>query len=483
MAGSHIRPDVDPLSEGDAIGLPGNTRSSHMAPYWSGDALDSHFSGRRLGFARADPVAILTAYTALLMFVPSTLILAPLGGAGSPALVACILITVWYIVSWIAGAVVPSGGGRPVRIAMFAFAVAVLASFIAGMLRGITQVEVLSAERGLINVGAWSGLVIVVTQSLTSYEQLDKLMRRLVAFGSIVALVGIFEFFMKIDVASYIDIPGLSINSEIATLTRSSFARPTSTASQPIELSVVMAMLLPFALQQASDKAHGSRLSRWLPPALIGAVIPLTVSRSGIVGVAVAALFLVPTWSAKRRFAFLAGCGGAILALNVLAPGLVGTFLAYFDGIFGSTGSTSLVTRTSDYARDWPYIVQSPIFGRGFATFLPQIYSYTDNSYLHQMLECGIIGVSAMVGIYLAAMHCGAAGRRVTSDPTRREFGQSVVASVAVALVASATFDSLNFPMFTGVLFLVLGVAGAYLGIMRTDASSTNSTRTFCRPD
>jgi len=38
--------------------------------------------------------------------------------------------------------------------------------------------------------------------------------------------------------------------------------------------------------------------------------------------------------------------------------------------------------------------------------------------------------------------------------------------------VGSATFDALDFPMFSGILFLILGLTGAYLGIMRRESSS-----------
>jgi polysaccharide biosynthesis protein PslJ len=414
-------------------------------------------------------VDVLSVYLILLMFVPSSLIFEPLGAAGTPALVASMLIFVWYIVSWMAGAVTPSAGGRPVRIAMFGFAITALASFVAGMTRNITEVEVLSAERSLVSLVAWAGLIIVVSQMVLSFNELEVLLRRAVILGSVVASVGILEFFTGVNVAAYIRIPGLTANSEIAILTRSSFVRPVSTASQPIEFCVVMAMLLPFALHQAQYPARPGWLRRWLPVALIGMSIPMTVSRSGIVALAAAALFLVPTWSRRFRRMLLAASIAAVAVLGALAPGLVGTLVAYSAGIFGGSGTTSVVTRTSDYARDWPYVLQSPVFGRGFGTFLPQIYSYTDNTYLHELLECGVLGVISLACLYLAGMHCGAAGRSLTSDRSRRDFGQSVVAAMAVVMVASATFDSLSFPMFTGILFLLLGVAGAYLGVMKRD--------------
>ena len=204
------------------------------------------------------------------MFIPATLIFAPLGGAGTPAVVLSLVILLWYVASWSVGSITPSGSGGPIRITMLAFAMTVLTSFIAGMTRNITQVEVLSADRGLIILVGWFGLIVVVSQSITSYDQLDVLLRRAVVFGSVVASIGIFEFFSNINIVSYIQIPGLSVNSAITDLTlyRNGFIRPSSTAIQPIEFGVVMAMLLPFALQQAFDPTRIGRFRKWGPVAL-----------------------------------------------------------------------------------------------------------------------------------------------------------------------------------------------------------------------
>lgn len=424
------------------------------------------------GVANLDPVTLFTAYLLLLMFIPATLIFAPLGGAGTPAVVLSLVILLWYVASWSVGSITPSGSGLRIRITMLAFAMTVLTSFIAGMTRNITQVEVLSADRGLIILVGWFGLIVVVSQSITSYDQLDVLLRRAVVFGSVVASIGIFEFFSNINIVSYIQIPGLSVNSAITDLTlyRNGFIRPSSTAIQPIEFGVVMAMLLPFALQQAFDPTRIGRFRKWGPVALISFAIPISVSRSGILAATVCLLFLAPTWKPRRRRSFYVVLLCGLVPLHVVAPGLIGTLDGYFVGLLGSPSNTSVVTRTSDYSRDWPYIVQSPIFGRGFDTFLPQLYSYTDNAYLHELLECGVVGVAALILLYLTSMQCGVTGRRMAQDERRREFGQALVASIGAAAVASATFDSLDFPMFAGLMFLILGVTGAYLGIMTAES-------------
>jgi polysaccharide biosynthesis protein PslJ len=404
--------------------------------------------------ARCDIVTLATAYLAALLFIPSSLIFSPLGGAGTPATILSLLILLWYAAGWLTGKVVPSGAGRPIRLAMLAFALAVLASFVAAMTRTIPAPEVLSAGRGLITVLSWSALIVVLSQGISRYEQIDVIMRRAVVFGSVVALIEIFEFFTGINVTNFLQIPGLSLNIDFSTLqTRGTFYRPSSTATDPIEFGVAMAILLPFALHQALDPARSGRIRKWLPVVLIGFAIPASVSRSGVIGAVIALLFLVPTWKPRQRRGFLVALLPCLAAIKVAAPGLLGTLGAYFTDLFHTAGEGSVAsTRVAAWSLDWPYISARPIFGRGWATFLPVTYSWTDDIYL-----------------YLTGIQCAAAGRRKTQDQCRRHFGQALVAAIVAVVVTSATFDSISFPMVGGLTFLVLGIAGAYGGIMTAE--------------
>jgi hypothetical protein len=89
------------------------------------------------GLAKFDAVQLLTIYAVLLMLIPATLIFAPLGGEGTPALVFSVVVLLWYILSWITGQLEPSGGGRLVRIEMLLFSLAVLIRFVAEMSRDV----------------------------------------------------------------------------------------------------------------------------------------------------------------------------------------------------------------------------------------------------------------------------------------------------------------------------------------------------------
>ena len=58
-------------------------------------------------------------------------------------------------------------------------------------------------------------------------------------------------------------------------------------------------------------------------------------------------------------------------------------------------------------------------------------------------------------------VHNGGAARRRFADPVNREPALSFVAAASVVLVCTATFDTLSFPMVSGLFFLLLGLSGA----------------------
>jgi dTDP-4-amino-4,6-dideoxygalactose transaminase/O-antigen ligase len=437
--------------------------------------LDRVVGGRR----KVDAVTLLTWYAVVLLLVPATLIFTPLGQVGTPAIAVACFLLLWYLGSWISGNTTPSGAGRPVRIAMVVFSVAILLSFVAAMTRDITQEEVLAADSGLIWLATSIGLFLLASQAIVDYRRLDTLLRRLVILGCVVALIGVGQFF-GFDLTKYMVIPGLSVNAAAVTnvLVRGGFTRPWSTTTQPIEFSVVLAMLLPFAIQQALDPGRTGMFRKWVPVAILALSIPLTVTRSGVLGAFVAVLCMFFTWSPLRQRVALVFMVFGLGAMHFVAGGLISTLYRSFIGVI--TGQDQNVQdRTADYAGVSQYIAQRPIFGRGFWTFIPTVYRYTDNMYLLSLVEIGIVGLAAMIILFLAGMYCARAGRRLTRVAAQRELGQALFASIAAATVTSATFDSLTFPDFSGLFFVILGCAGAYFGIMSAQAQATARTEGY----
>ncbi|MFD4560230.1 O-antigen ligase family protein [Streptomyces sp. NPDC058469] len=421
---------------------------------------------------RVDATAILTVYLVLAFFIPSNLALPALGGVGTPANVFALLGLLWYLATWLGGRILPAPGTRLARVAMCVLGTAVLAAYVADAMRQSSHQEVLGADRGLIGFLVWVSLVVLTSAGMQERDRLDVLMRRMVVMGSVVAAIGFYDFFAATNIADSIHIPGLQTSvAQVTAMDRGSFTRPRSTTAQPLEFGGMLAILLPFAIQQALDpvRRHLRAWRRWGPVLLMAGALPLTVSRTSIIGILLVALVMVPRWKPARRWTAIGVMTASAAGFKVLIPGLIGTITALFAS-FLSNSDSSTQARTVKYSAIVPYLKEHPLFGRGFGTFTPDLYFFTDNQYMLTAAEMGVLGIVALFTLFITGIHHGGAVRRLARTESDRELGQAFFASSLVALVISATFDSLSFPMFAGMFFLLLGAGGSYLGFVRREA-------------
>ncbi|MDX3452516.1 O-antigen ligase family protein [Streptomyces sp. ME02-8801-2C] len=433
---------------------------------------------RGLLVRRLDATTILTGYLVLAFFVPSNLTLPALGGVGTPANVFALLGLLWYLATWLGGRIRPAEGTRLPRVAMCVLAAAVLLAYLADATRDSSHEEVLGADRGLIGLGVWVALVVLVSAGIQERSRLETLMRRLVVLGTVVALIGYYDFFAATNIADSIHIPGLqSSTAGISAMDRGSFTRPRSTTAHPLEFGGMLAILVPFAVHQAFDpvRRHAGALRRWGPVAIMAGALPLTVSRTSIIGAAIVILVMVPRWKPARRWAAIGIILTSVAGFKVIIPGLIGTITNLFATFFaGSDSSTQ--ARTVKYSAIVPYLEEHPWFGRGFGTFTPDLYFFTDNQYMLTLAEMGLVGLVALLVLFVTGIHTGGAVRRLARTDSDRELGQAFLASALVALVISATFDALSFPMYAGMFFLTLGAGGSYLGFIRKEAAEARAT-------
>ncbi|MFF3916949.1 O-antigen ligase family protein [Streptomyces sp. NPDC001852] len=423
---------------------------------------------------RVDATAVLTVYLALAFFIPSNLALPALGGVGTPANVFALLGLLWYLATWLGGRILPAPGTRLARLAMCVLGLAVLAAYVADAMRESSHEEVLGADRGLIGFLVWVSLVVLTSAGVQERGRLDVLMRRMVVMGSVVAAIGFYDFFAATNIADSIHIPGLQTSvAQVSVMDRGAFTRPRATTAQPLEFAGMLAILLPFAIQQALDPVRRDlhALRRWGPVLLMAGALPLSVSRTSIIGLLLVALVMVPRWKPARRWAAIGLMTASVAVFKVLVPGLIGTITGLFAS-FLSNSDSSTQARTVKYSAIVPYLKERPWFGRGFGTFTPDLYFFTDNQYMLALAEMGALGLVALLLLFVTGIHHGGGIRRLARTESDRELGQAFFASSLVALVISATFDSLSFPMFAGMFFLLLGAGCSCLGFVRGEAAA-----------
>lgn len=407
---------------------------------------------------RADGTTFLSVYVALLFAIPSRLVVGPLGAAGTPAELLGIGGALWWFWHSLAQPRPHVMRAQPVRRAMLVLVVAVMLSYVAAMMRPISMIEMSSLEAGLLILLSWLGVLLVAQDGISDRDRLDRLMQRLCLAGGLVALLGILQFATGRPFTDLIQIPGLSQSTALVSVRdRDGFNRPSGTAIHPIEFGTALTVMLPICLHYAFHPGTLGRLRRWFPVAAIGLAIPLSISRSAILGATVVLLILLPTWTRAARWATAASIALGLVGMFVLVPGFIGSVTRLFTGV---TQDSSALSRSNSYALAWEFISRAPITGRGFLTFLPE-YRILDNQYLGMAIDTGLFGAGALVGLFATGVVVAWRTRRRASDPVTRSLALSLTAGVAAGGVSFAFFDAFSFPQLAGVVFLVFGLVGA----------------------
>lgn len=418
------------------------------------------------------------AYAVLLLCIPTRLVVGPIGAPGTPAnLLAIVGLFLWLCFA--VGGLSPVRGLTPVRIALALFTSAALISYASGHIRGwsqpadihqrsdrlwrfadvpeVTATVMSAADRGLLALAGWAGILLVTAEGVRSWRDVDRLLTWIVWAGTFVASLGIIQYFTGINVAGYLRVPGLQSLTDFGNaLSRSDLNRIVSTSAHPIELGVAMASLLPLALHRS---LHRRRLTAWLPTMLIGTAALMSVSRSAIVVAGAALVVLFLGWPLKWRiWALVAAPALALVGRSVL-PGLLGSIRSLFTDL---SADPSIQGRTDDYALVIRLVGDQPLSGQGLFTFVPMLYRTIDNQVLVLLLEVGIIGTAAFALLVGTAVAGGLAPRRNPETTTeQRHLGLAVAASLIGIVTSYATFDALSFRQVAGLTFLYVGLGGA----------------------
>ena len=381
----------------------------------------------------------------------------------------------WYLLLWLQPCAALDRAAQPVRTAAILLACAGIASYMSVNRHALPGLEQNAADRGLISMAGWLAVLLLAADGIGQWNELHVLLNRIVNFATILASIGMAQFATGLNLVKYIAIPGLITKVPLTDLSiRDGFDRPSATTAHPLEFAAVLALCLPLALHRARFAAPGARFGRWLQAGLIAGAMPMTISRSAVLGLVAVAVTLLPTWPQRlRRIMYLIMLGSVGL-IWVAVPNV----LTVFQQLFAQIGSeSSSASRLSAYSSAVPFVAQHPWFGRGLQTFLPQAYFFVDNQYLSTLIETGIVGLLALLGLFATGWLTARSARRAVTDAKTRDLIQCLAASVAAAAVSFATFDALSFNIATGLTFLVLGCVGAAWRLARRDGQQAISGR------
>lgn len=406
-----------------------------------------------------DVAALINLMVLTLFLLPEQLVFPQLTAVGRPTLMVGLgLAGVWLVSKLHPRLAMP--GPQPMRWAASVFFVTFLMSYAAGYFRGLTPLEANATDRAVISTVIFLGIILACADGLPNRRRLDDVVHLLVWCAGIMAFIGLVQFAISFDITRYIQIPGLTLQTDLIGLEgRGGYDRVASTTGHYIEFSAVMVMCLPFAIHIARfGRSPLARQVGVVCALMCTAAIPATLSRTGFLAMAVMTVAMLPVWSWRVRFNL--GVAALILtaATMLVRPGLLGTIRNLF---LNASEDPSISGRTEDYAVVYQYIAERPWLGRGPGTFIPKLYIILDNQWLSQLVSAGVIGVAALAALHLTAISLAYISLRRSTVAADRHLCACLIAVQLVAIAVGGTFDSFGFSTFVALLALLTGLAGA----------------------
>lgn len=407
---------------------------------------------------RRDAVGWLTAYLMLLLFVPSRLVVGPLGSAGAPSMLFGLGSLLLWMLLFVAASRPLTIARQPIRVALALFLLSVGITYVLAMSRPMSSDEHSPADVAVLALASWTGTLLLTHDGIFDRRRLNLLVWRFVVCGGLIALLGLVQVATRQLWVDQLSIPGLSSAPAYGLTTRGGFPRPAGTSIHPIEYGVLLAMILPLALHVGVFHTHRRLLVRWLPAVALAGIIPLTSSRSAYLGALISVLILMIGWPRLWRLRALGVGAAGILAMLVVTPNFLNSIVGLFTG---ASEDPSITSRTDSFALAFEFVDRHPFFGRGLGTFLPK-YRIFDNQYLLLLVTVGVVGTIAFLAIAISAVVMTARLRTRLTDSSSRDLALALCASVAAGFACLFMFDAFAFPMTMGALFLLLGMTGCF---------------------
>lgn len=431
-------------------------------------------------------VRMLQVFAITIMVFPADTVFKAIGGDGYVAALVAYLMFAAYIAITLFGLHNPLDYRYPIRIALCLLWLVSLASYSLMDRMTLSSVQLLAADRWLIQLAGLSGVILIAAEFLHSLEDIHRVLRALVWGGAFCGIVAALQFSLRLDITPYLRIlPGFSLNQAAGTIaigSRGGLNRVAGTATDPIELGVVAGMLLPLAIYLAMHDKERSYLKRWFPVICIAVAVATAVSRSAVLAAGLALGLFFIALRPSQRLTAIAAIPVALAGVYVAVPKLITTLAQSFTA---GTSDNSISHRVDNYPYAEHLVRQAVLFGQGGGTYVGGTYTnlslshILDNQYLDTAIELGLVGLAALIFYLSAPVFAALAARRRTNDPRLRDLCAALAGSALAGLVCSATFDSFSFPMFPNVQALVAGFVGAVWLIVKRTNGMTRDTNPY----
>ncbi|OLE28535.1 MAG: hypothetical protein AUG44_07195 [Actinobacteria bacterium 13_1_20CM_3_71_11] len=406
-----------------------------------------------------DGAALLSAMLVLISMIPARLVVPSMTDLGRPGLVVGFLLFCWWVLVRFSSHLVMTGP-QPMRWAILIFMVTLLISYALGFMRGLTTMEANAADRTMLFFCVFVGVALTACDGVPNWFRLRGVIKVFVTCAALVAIIGLVEYLFKLDLTKYLTLPGLQAKGWTPGLEqRGDAVRVASTTTHYIELAAFLSLALPFGIHFSlfSARPHRRRLAL-LATLLIAGGIFTTISRTGILAVALLFAILFPVWTWRMRYNTATLGVGVLAMIGAASPGLLRTLTHLFDD---PSNNPAFTVRQARYPLAFHYVAQAPWWGRGTGTWVAPQYQILDNQWLDTLISNGIVGVAALTGLHITGIVLAALALKRSKAKEDRHLCAALISTQVIALAVAGTFDSLSFMTYATVLAFTLGLCGA----------------------
>lgn len=231
---------------------------------------------------------------------------------------------------------------------------------------------------------------------------------------------------------------------------------------------LVMAMVSLFRRRQETPLSHASS---HLGAVILAGALLFSYSRASVLNVCVAAAVLACIHRGRPRrslmvllVALVAAAGAIELAAPKLSANYWGRLLGSFS-FFGQSPDQVLSGRVGHWQVLYDFLAREPwhaVFGIGYKTLPYSTFVgsrvIADNTYLGLLVETGIVGLAAFIGLNIVILRTGWLARR-SARPQAQFFGEWIFCFWCGQLVQMLSGDLITYWRVLPVYFWVLGTA------------------------
>ncbi len=293
----------------------------------------------------------------------------------------------------------------------------------------------------------------VASNLLLNKRQARFLVNLLVALGTLIALHGVYQFIIGVEIPStWLDAAEGGVRTRVFSILHS-----------PNVLGSFLVLLIPLTVSQLLSA--GTRLQRYYYIACLAPmVLSLIFTYSRGAWLAMAGAFVI--YGLIYNWRILLALGAAVYAAPKLIPGIssrIGYMLspAYLL-------SSARAGRVARWNKAIEKLQNEPLFGEGFgryggavaARYIPSS-NYVDNFYLKTATESGLIGVAAFVWLLISGARCVLNSYRRLTDPYLKGLAGGLFAGLMGILLHNGVENIFEVPTMAVYFWLLLGVAAA----------------------